>query len=411
MLKQILEATRLDPAFCAEALRVPLRDFQDWLDQKQPLPRYVVAELCNILGVDPSRLTSRVAASNAALIAPAVWFKLRDERLMDADRRTVALIRRLGYAVSQFERISEGQGSAAWNALSQAVLGRVDRSAPPADQGQNAAIAFRAALGLEHGQKGVGEILRPLLRRRGLLLIESPISKSGLEGCTFAVGARDFERPCVFVNTFRSTWFRRNEIILHEVCHAIFDLANDQVSLDFRGSPDEGEDFAEVRARFFSQNVLVPKSVLVHCQNRLGMKWHELTAENIAHLIAETHAEQRTVLRAALAAGLIDQPLFESYLKLDCASHLKAMSERALMTHEFLSKLPQQKREEIAFLNRVRKTTLGRSDLRLPISHIQRVLTAVGNQEISPRKGAELLLMEPFVFEKRFRDLLPERAA
>lgn len=411
MLKQILEATRLDPAFCAEALRVPLSEFQDWLDQRQPLPRYVLPELCNILGVDPSRLTSRVAASNAALIAPAVWFKLRDERLKDADRRAVALIRRLGYAVSQFERISEGQGSAAWNALSQAVLGKVDRSAPPADQGLNAAIAFRAALELDHGQKGVGEILRPLLRRKGLLLIESPISKSDLEGCTFAVGAREFERPCVFVNTFQSTWFRRNEIILHEVCHAIFDLANDQVSVDFRAAPDEEEGFAEARARFFAQNVLVPKSALVHCQNRFGLKWHALTAENIAELIAETHAEQRTVLRAALAADLIDQPLFESYLKLDCTSQLRALSERALMTHEFLSKLPQKEREEIEFLNRARKTTVGRVDLRLPISHVKRVLAAVKNEEISPRKGAEILLMDPLTFQERFRDLLPGQAA
>src|SRR5205085_3529674 len=125
---------------------------------------------------------------------------------------------------------------------------QIDRSAPPGVQGREAALRFRAAANLEHGCTGAGELIRPRLRQVGLVVIESPVPKSSLEGCCFEVGPEADLFPCVFANTFKSTWFRRNEILLHEVCHAIFDLENDPVSLDFRDQARNASVLSEARA-------------------------------------------------------------------------------------------------------------------------------------------------------------------
>jgi hypothetical protein len=235
MLKQVIEATRLSPEFCASLLRVPAEQFRQWIDGKQPIPQFVIPEMTAILGVsEKSLLTKGTIHADGGSLAPAIWFKLRSDELSDADRELVGLVRRLGFFMAQLEAIRGSRSSRAWRAVAQAVLEPVDRSAPPAVQGRDAAVSFRAAANLDHGQAGVGDFIRPRLRQVGVVVIESPIPKSSLEGCCFSIGREGDLRPCVFANTFKSTWFRRNETLLHEVCHAIFDLENDPVSLDFR---------------------------------------------------------------------------------------------------------------------------------------------------------------------------------
>jgi hypothetical protein len=408
MLKEIIEAARLSPEFCASLVRVPIDQFREWMDAKKQIPNFAIPELSAVLGVSEKDLLSRKPPrpSDGSSVAPAIWFKLRDNRLGDSDREFVGLVRRLGFSMTQLDEIRNARSSSVWSAIAHSVSDKIDRSAPPAFQGSEAAARFRSIAHLEDGQVGIGELIRPRLRQSGLVVIESPITKSSLEGCCFEIGIEGDKRPCVFANTFKSTWFRRNEIILHEVCHAIFDLANDPVSLDFVNEP-EAHAISEERARSFSQECLVPRSVLVHYANQLGIKWNELTVRELAQLIAETHVEQRVIINAAYGSGLIAQDLVERYSACDCSSTLRTISPHTLTTREFMQSVAAESPKWIAGN---RTTSLGTRRLRLPAGYVQQVIEATNSGEISVGKAAELLMMDRYTFAERFGDSLVEPA-
>jgi hypothetical protein len=210
----------------------------------------------------------------------------------------------------------------------------------------------------------------------------------------------------VFANTFRSTWFRRNEILLHEICHAVFDLENDPVALDFVGQ-SVGTDISEARAQAFAQECLVPRSVLVHYTNQLGIRWHDLSEANIAMLVAQVHAEQAAVLRAACVHGMITEEQFQQYRTYDCAELLRELSEHSLTTDEYLKRRQLQSPLWRASL---RNTTVGNRSLRLPVAHVQRVIETLNAGEISFGKAAEMLMMDKDTFAERYGELIHEAA-
>jgi hypothetical protein len=408
MLKEIIEAARLSPEFCANLARVPIEQFREWMDGKKQIPNFAILELSAVLGVSEKDLLSRRPPGpfDGSSVAPAIWFKLRDSRLGDSDREFVGLVRRLGFSMTQLDEIRNARSSSVWSAFAQSVSNEINRSAPPAIQGSEAAARFRSIANLDQGQVGIGELIRPRLRQYGLVVIESPITKSSLEGCCFEIGAEGSLRPCVFANTFKSTWFRRNEIILHEVCHAIFDLANDPVSLDFveeNASPTVSEE----RARSFSQECFVPRPVLVHYANRLGIKWNNLAVGQLAQLIAETHVEQRLILHAAYGNGLIAEELLDRYSAYDCSSALRKISPHMLTTREFMQSAAADTPKWIA---RNRTTSLGTRRLRLPAGYVKQVIDATNSGEISIGKAAEMLMMDRYTFAERFGDSIVEPA-
>jgi Zn-dependent peptidase ImmA (M78 family) len=214
--------------------------------------------------------------------------------------------------------------------------------------------------------------------------------------------------PCVFANTFKSTWFRRNEVLLHEVCHAIFDLENDAVSLDFKDQPPDTPDLAEVRARAFATEVLVPRSVLVHYANQFGYKWDRLAAELLANLMAAVHAEQQTVVYAAYEGGLITEDLANQYRQYDCASILRSLTSHALDTVTFLR---QQAELSPRWIAPNRSTTVGPRSIRLPAGYVQKVIETFNQGDISLGKAAEMLMMDRQTLTDRFGSLLHEEAA
>lgn len=406
MLKDIIDAARLSPEFCANLARVPIEQFSEWVDGRKQIPAFAIPELSAVLGVAERDLLSRKSAkpSDGSSVAPAIWFKLRDSRLGESDREFVGLVRRLGFSMRQLDDIRGVRSSSIWSAVAQSVSSQIDRSAPPALQGSEAAARFRSVANIEHGRVGIGELLRPRLRQLGLVVIESPISKSSLEGCCFEIGVEGDKRPCVFANTFKSTWFRRNEVILHEVCHAIFDLSNDPVSLDFVNET-ENHTIAEERARSFSQECLVPRSVLVHYANQQGIKWADLTVEQLAQLIANTHVEQRTLLRAAYDGGLIPEDLKDRYVAYDCAPLLRKLSPHTLTTREYSQSVAAEAPKWIA---RNRTTSFGARRLRLPAGYVKQVIDAVNDGEISVGKAAEMCMMDRYTFAERFGDSITE---
>jgi Zn-dependent peptidase ImmA (M78 family) len=410
MLKQVIEATRLSPEFCASLLRVPAEQFREWIDGKHPIPRFVIPEMTAVLGVSEKSLLAKgpVHDADGASLAPAIWYKLRSDDLSDADREFVGLVRRLGFFMAQLEAIRGSRSSRAWRAVAQAVLEPVDRSAPPAVQGRDAALSFRAAANLDHGQAGIGELIRPRLRQVGVVVIESPVPKSSLEGCCFDIGREGDLRPCVFANTFKSTWFRRNETVLHEVCHAIFDLENDPVSLDFRDWSKAAPGLSEVRARAFARECLVPRAVLVHYTNQLGLHWQCLTAQDIARLIASIHVEQAALLSAAYDEGFISEDQLQQYLTYDCSAALKEISYHAWSTREFLRR---EAGESPKWIAQNRGTTVGARSLRLPAGYVKQVIETLNVGEISIGKASELLMMDRYTFADRFGDLIEPVAA
>ncbi len=377
------------------------------MDGKRPIPQFVISELSTILGVTSKSLVAQgtVRSADGRSLAPAIWFKLSSQNLTAADREFVGLVRRLGFFMAQLEVIRGARSSPAWRAVSQAVLEQVDRSAPPAAQGRDAALSFRAVANLEHGQTGIGELIRRRLREIGVAVIESPVPKSSLEGCCFAIGPEGSSRPCVFANTFKSTWFRRNEILLHEVCHAVFDVESDPVSLDFLDKSGEEPALSEARARAFAQEALVPRSVLVHYTNQLGLDWRCLVPQQVAQLMASIHVEQRTLLRAAYEQNFISEYLYSQYSDYTLGGVLKEISYRAWSTREFLR---QQVDESPKWIAENRNTTVGTRSLRLPAGYVKQVIDTLNFGEISVAKAAELLMMDRYSFAERFGGLIAE---
>ncbi len=415
MLKQILTETNLSTEFCANLLRVPEDQFRQWLDGKAPVPHFVIQELSAVLGVSEKVLQGHSGghrSGNSA--APAIWFKLGNTHLTAADREMVAMVRRMGFFAGQLDDAKGARSSASWSALADNVLKGIDRSAPPSEQGREAAIRFRSILNLNHGKTGVGELIRPLLRNQGLLVMETSIPKSALEGCCFNVGREPNVRPCVFANSHSSTWFRRNEVLLHETAHAIFDLSNDPVPLDFRSTDSSEEvstapipNVSETRAQAFAQEVLVSGSVLNHYSNQFGINWDRLSATDLARLMAATHAEKKLVLRSAVDNGLLKTEMYSVHLQLDCKYVLSQFSSHQLNTREYLAK---QAIQSPKWRSENRTAKVGIRSLRLPVGYVQRVIDAANEGLISYSKAAERVMMDRYAFLDRFGDLISEIA-
>jgi len=206
----------------------------------------------------------------------------------------------------------------------------------------------------------------------------------------------------VFANSYQTTWFRRNMILLHEVAHAIFDAETAGATLDFY-NPDLNK-LAEARADAFAQQVLVPKIVLQHIAQKHGIQWNALSAESLARLVAETHAEQRAVLRSALENELISFQLFEHYSAFDIAATLPSLSHHALSTEEYIRVSGTNATE----WKGKRNTTIPSRTMRLPSSYIKAVTEAFKNGNISRGKAAAMLMIDEDVFQERFGNLAGE---
>lgn len=402
MLKEILEAARLDVDYCARLLGVSPSEFREWIDGKCPLPRFVVTELSAILGCPSESLTTPVRKGRLAesSLAPAVWYKLRTPRLSQEDRDFVALLRKLGFYMDQLQDIRQST-SRQFVSVFDTVRQSVDESAPPTIQGYQAAVEFRKLTGLAKCQTGIGEDIRRSIRNLGIVLIESPLPHSQFEGCTMRVGREGAGVPCVFANTYSSTWFRRNVVVMHELGHAIFDLGPTPVTIDYRGG-EEGDEFVEERAQAFARGALIPASVLNHAASRWGTRWSALSPSMIAQLMASTHVEQKILLQTACENGLVSNDRLQEYQEMNCSRELTELSEHALTTDEYLRRQPSIP----PWIAQNRNTALGGKSLRLPAGYVDQVILAFNDGSISRGKVAEMLLMEREILEERFGALL-----
>ena len=405
MLKQILDSAGLNVRRSAELLGVDPKMLHEWTAGQSAIPDSFVRRLSTVLGVAPETLRSyRKIKGHEADIAPAIWFKFRGEGLKDVDRECVFLIRQLGYYLDQLEKAT-GSKSTGWNFLFESIRRDTDKQAPPREQGRQAARMFRQTIGLRIGHGGIGEIFRGNLRSNGVLIIESPLPDSNLEGCCFYLGATSLDRPCLFSNTYKRTWFRGNHILLHELGHAIFEACVEGASIDLLQGSEQNPSLSEERAQAFARECLIPREMLVHMSATLGVDWHALTPTKLAELVAKVHAEQRAVLSAAFEYEFITQEELSTYFGFDITRDLKEFSDRALTAEEFIKKRglkPEWQNK--------RNTTIPSRSLRLPSTYIHRVLEAVQGGQISASKAAELLMIDETTFYERFHDKVPSYA-
>jgi Zn-dependent peptidase ImmA (M78 family) len=401
MLKDLLKASQLDPVFCAGLVRVAPDQFNEWVTENR-LPEFVLPELSSILGVTQDTLKAKAQNGPQAEkeIAPAIWFKLRAERLTGADREMIGFVRKLGLYLEHMQALG-GSKDNAYGPLFASIRENVDVSAPPAVQGRTAAQVFRRLSDMQHGQQGIGEWIRPYLRRVGILVLECPLAKSEVEGCCFLVGGDGSARPCLFANSHKADWFRRNEILGHELCHSIFDLTTEPVSIDYFGAVTT--DISELRAQAFTQEFLVPKTVLVHFANKFGLKWNDLSPEDLGRLIASVHVGKRAVVDAIYEANLIEKSDRERYLNFTCGPHVREHTDHALTTVEYLRKKSEDSPTWVAGRRNVK---IGNRTLRLPFSYAQQVLDCVNSGKISIGKAAEMMMMNRRVFLDRFGQIL-----
>jgi Zn-dependent peptidase ImmA (M78 family) len=401
MLQLVLDSAGLDTNTCAGLLGISPTVFAEWSAGQRPIPESMLPLLSAVFSVPTAVLRSPKAAKGvrAEDMTPAIWFKFRGPELVSADRECVLLIRQLGHYLNELESVTRNR-SLQWKTLFDSIREATDLQAAPREQGRSAARMFREGTSLGHGQKGSGEILRGLLRSLGVLVFETPVKESHLEGCSFYVGAQAASRPCVFANTHHVNWFRRNMVLMHEVGHAIFESAYVGASLDFLNKEETAEP-VEMRAQAFAQECLVPKSVLLHIAQSRGIKWQNLSERSLASLVADAHVEQNTIIDAAVESGLLPSEIAGDMKRVDIAKELHDISVHALSTEEYLERLGADADQWVG----KRTTTLSPRSLRLPVGYINSVVEAYKNCQISSGKAAEYLMIDTGEFIDRFGDI------
>jgi Zn-dependent peptidase ImmA (M78 family) len=375
------------------------------------MPPAYASLLAVTLGVKPEALTSRTqsSASPSAKAEPAaIWFKFRGEEFTGAERESILAIRRLGHNANELEQATLGQPNKAWDVIFQTIMRQVDLQASPRDQGQTAAKHFCELNQFGHAGRGSSEILRDRLRSKGILLIESPIPNSQLEGCSFYVGDSSAQRPCLFVNTYKTTWFRRNVLIMHELGHALFDqTSGGQIDImpDTSDIVPRAESLVEARADAFARETLLPHKLLQSLLRKHGLNPLSLTSNGLAVLVAESGVEKKTVIQVLFEHSLIDEALAQQYLSYDIAEELRTLTDHALSTFEYIRKIGPQAAS--AWTGK-RLTTLAKTKLLLPVPYIKAVLEAVQNFSVSISRASELLMIDEDTFFGRFGDLVAE---
>ncbi len=404
MLQRVLDSAHLERETVALLLGISPSALQEWSSGQTAIPESVLPLLSAVLGVPQKQLTIPPRAArnlDEVDVTPQIWYRFRGQEIVDADRENVILIRQMGHYLNELEEVTR-QMSVQWKVLFEAIRTSIDMQAPLREQGKSAARIFRQSTSLAHGAKGSGDLLRGVLRALGVLVVETPIQESHIEGCCFYVGAASAPRPCVFANTHHSTWFRRNVVLMHEIGHSIFEPFTG-AALDFvEGVPSEN--LIEARAQAFAQEVLVPKEVLSNIAQSRGIKWGALNADSLAELVAETHVELKTVVDAAVDSGFISLEQAANLKCLDIASRLHEVSDHALTTEEFLAKIGVDQNDWVG----KRTTTIGPRLIRLPVGYVNVVVDAYRNRQISPGKAAEYLMIDESEFLERFGDIYEE---
>jgi Zn-dependent peptidase ImmA (M78 family) len=400
-----MELTGLNERGLARLLRVAEAELRTWLDEQAPVPSFVDAGLAALCGVPVSKIQEmrRSGSGSAEQLSSTILFRVREEvRLSPVDLTLVATLRQVGRYEMQLASLLNLHQAEDWSDLKSELKSVEATHQSPAEQGIEAAKLFRQYLKVDF--QAIGEAIRPLLHRNGFLFFETGLKGSNLKGGCFPVESSTGVIPCAFVNSFGTSWFDRNETLLHEMCHGVFDIAGDKASFDFEGS--EETEFREVRAAAFAKHALLPVRLLKHAKETTGIDWENITQDALAHLVAVTHAPAHTILRIALEEGFISSSLYDRY-NLMRPGHdvLKKYTPHALSLKEYLA-VPGINCHHLEANVQARKSTTAPITMVLPVSYVSMVLAAVKEYFISPSKASAMLFITEEEFDQRFEEAL-----
>ncbi len=409
MFLPLLNDAGLSPEVCAGLLDVNPSRFAAWASGERDLPGYIVPELASVLGVTPD-----VLVRGNTTKAPAIWYKFRGEKLGDVDRELVILVRRLGFYVHQLNSVT-GMTADKWQTIFSHTRSKLElhKGDSPSTQGEKAADVFRSQvdlgfpkLALNNRISGAGDVIRGMLRAIGVLIIEMPLPDSNMDGCSFYVGDAGVETPCLFINTYRQDWFRRNYILAHELAHAIFDIDGEAALIDYRGI-NADPSVKEARADAFAKALYTSSKVLTAITSQLGLQWDKLTTRDLALLVACAQVELKVSLRSAVEAGMLSSDRAQQYSKQSLKRELRAVTDHVLTPQEFFKLHP----ERAVWSGDLRTTTIPSRELRLPVPYIMHVLNSLNQGYISDGKAAEMMMMDYGVFIQRFGEFVEDVAA
>lgn len=394
VLQRILDTAEIGVEACAAALNLSGQVLSEILAGQRDFPQSMLPLVAAVVGVSETLLKSTGRDARAPDVVPAIWYKLRADSLGEADREYVLAVRQLAFYEHELEKVTDSR-TTGWKALFDELRREVDPQASPTEQGRQAARIFRTSRGLDQGATGIGEVFRGHLRNIGILVLESSAPDSVLEGCSFYVGPSGFERPSIFANSYRTTWFRRNRILMHEFAHAIFDVESTIAALDLADSTSS-DPLQEQRADAFAQETLVPREVLRHLGQRHRIHWDAIDPTSLASLVASAHVEQRLLVKALVDAELIDGAAEERLKTCDIGEELRRLSQHALSTEEYV----RLHGEDAGIKGRTTTTTPRR--LLLPSRYVGSVLDAYKTHLISRGKAARMLMIGEHEFVERF---------
>jgi Zn-dependent peptidase ImmA (M78 family) len=189
---------------------------------------------------------------------------------------------------------------------------------------------------------------------------------------------------------------------MHELGHALFDSTSGGQIDTVESSADNlvnKQNLIEVRAETFARETLLPKKLLLSIFNRNGLRANTLIPERLAVVVADSGVEKKTVIEVLLEEDLIDINLAEHYLSFDIAQELRSISDHALSTREYISKIGTQ---AAAAWTGKRVTTFAKLKLLLPVPYVKAVVEAVKAYGISISRGADLLMIDEDTFMARF---------
>lgn len=394
-MPSVLDVAGLSPDTCAGLLGINPRIVKEWAAGQSALPPSVSTRLAAILGLGEDELEPSHAGD--APDVPAVWFKFRGPGLSEPDRECVFLVRQLALHAIRLEAV-RGESPTGWETLFRAIREAVSSDLSPKEQGRVAARVFRSNRGLDTGQTASGDVLRGQMRNLGIVVVESPLPTSAIEGFAFVSGRDPVRRPCVYANSYSTTWFRRNVVLAHELCHLVFDADSEGASVDL--AEPHKDSVAELRAEAFALESLLPKRVLLHLAGRAKVDWRALDLDGLARLVATTEVEQRAVLRAAKLAEVITAEQAAALSTEDVFPLVSQYSDHALTASEFIKKNPGHATSE---WRDKRNTTIPPLPFRLPVGYVRSVVEAERACEVSPARAAALLMIDEGTYRERFK--------
>lgn len=394
-IENLLESLNLTAGDFCELLGCDRQRLEGWRASGSILPGPEADLLADATGI-----SFEAILSTGGRVTPSpIWQKARPHESDEVSALAAAHARILG---ARYIAVQALLGSAS-NQFAEIVRGMRESSSVadrPEDQAALASQYFLRKTGLGDGARPVGEVIRGFLRSCGFVVLEIPVRRAGLDGFLTFVNSGGIERPLIVANSYRTTWFRRNYVILHEVGHLLD--ADPSASIFDRGIPADSD--SERRADSFALRTLVHERLLRGLQAS-GLRIGGADEHELAALVAQTHAEVRHIARAAHLYGMIDERearnLAEREISkevLEAATPHGACLSRAAAAHGYV----REPRARQILAREKRRTEWPIKGLTVPVPFVLAVKDALDRNRITEARAAELLMVSEKQLAKRF---------